>query len=235
MPTTRSHAKHLSKVGSSTAEGSTSGKPRKRPREAQEAEPAPSAKKPRTKTITPCAEDSNIRTVETNRAPVLTLWAAVVAQRQGYTFDEGLSFGRWIAGTLAQSKGRSLGIYEPREKSAAEMQQRQKRDLAMGVRHVDVFGMHVPAVETSHGEVRAVSEGKSIDPGSTVSYLQRSLGKAGYAAAKEAMEGLAGSIPVEEIGRKCYHLYEEFRPEWKGWGVKGHLDLDRVRSLAEHV
>ena len=47
-----------------------------------------------------------------NRAPVLTLWVAVVAQRQGFSFDEGLTFGKTVSGWLAQSKGRKLGIFE---------------------------------------------------------------------------------------------------------------------------
>lgn len=54
-----------------------------------------------------------------NRAPVLTLWAAVVAQRQGFSWDEALTFGKEVSGILAQSKGRSLGIYEAKERSEA--------------------------------------------------------------------------------------------------------------------
>ncbi len=30
-----------------------------------------------------------------NRAPVLTLWVAVVAERQGYSWEEALTFGRY--------------------------------------------------------------------------------------------------------------------------------------------
>src|ERR1043166_6331456 len=48
-----------------------------------------------------------------NRAPVLTLWAAVVAERLGFDRDEALSFGKAVAGLTAQSKGRRLGIYKP--------------------------------------------------------------------------------------------------------------------------
>ena len=52
--------------------------------------------------------------VKINRAPVLTLWAAVVAQRLGYTEAESLTIGKALAGLNAQSKGRRLGIYAPR-------------------------------------------------------------------------------------------------------------------------
>ena len=46
---------------------------------------------------------------------------------------------------LAQSKGRSLGLYEEREKSEAEQRKREKRDRELGVQKVDCFGMHIPA------------------------------------------------------------------------------------------
>ena len=44
--------------------------------------------------------------VSINRAPVLTLWVAVVAERQGFSKEAGMTFGKAISGMLAQSKGR---------------------------------------------------------------------------------------------------------------------------------
>jgi len=49
--------------------------------------------------------------VTINRAPVLTLWAAVVAERMGYDRDAALTLGKCVAGLNAQTKGRMLGIY----------------------------------------------------------------------------------------------------------------------------
>jgi hypothetical protein len=43
------------------------------------------------------------------RAPVLTLWAAVVAEVLGLEHDEALTLGRAVAGLNAYSKGVSLG------------------------------------------------------------------------------------------------------------------------------
>ena len=43
--------------------------------------------------------------IQINRAPVLTLWAAVVAERLGFNHDEALSLGNALAGLNAQSKG----------------------------------------------------------------------------------------------------------------------------------
>src|SRR5262249_15832168 len=52
-------------------------------------------------------------TLKINRAPVLTLWGAVVAERLGYARDEALTPGKAVAGRNAQSKGQRLGIYHP--------------------------------------------------------------------------------------------------------------------------
>ena len=50
-------------------------------------------------------------TIEINRAPVLTLWIAVVAHHTGYAWDTSLTIGKVFAGLNAQAKGRLLGIY----------------------------------------------------------------------------------------------------------------------------
>lgn len=53
--------------------------------------------------------------VPVNRAPVLTLWAAVVAERLGFSREAALTLGRAVAGLNAQSKGLRLGIFAPEE------------------------------------------------------------------------------------------------------------------------
>lgn len=50
-----------------------------------------------------------------------------------------------MSGVLAQSKGRSLGLYEEREKSEAEQRERERRDRQLGVQRLDCFGMKIPA------------------------------------------------------------------------------------------
>jgi 3-oxosteroid 1-dehydrogenase len=59
------------------------------------------------------AEKARARRVIVNRAPVLTLWAAVVAQRLGFDREEALTLGRAVAGPSAYSKGRALGLFHP--------------------------------------------------------------------------------------------------------------------------
>jgi hypothetical protein len=64
--------------------------------------------------------------IQINRAPVLTLWAAAVAERLGFDHDEALSPGKALAGLNAQSKGRRLGIFKPAPKGLKKVRE-QKR------------------------------------------------------------------------------------------------------------
>ena len=56
-----------------------------------------------------------------NRAPVLTLWAAVVAEVLGFEHDEALTLGRAVAGLNAYSKGVSLGLFQPAPREVKEL------------------------------------------------------------------------------------------------------------------
>ncbi len=48
--------------------------------------------------------------IEISRAPVLTLWAAVVAVRLGFEWEEALTLGRAVAGLNPYSKDKALTI-----------------------------------------------------------------------------------------------------------------------------
>jgi hypothetical protein len=65
-------------------------------------------------------------TISINRAPVLTLWAAVVAQRLGFDEDEALTLGKAVAGLNAQAKGRRLGIFKPHEENAKQAREKEQ-------------------------------------------------------------------------------------------------------------
>ncbi len=56
---------------------------------------------------------SDGETIRINRAPEVTLWAAVVAERRGSDRDTALTLGQAIAGLSVYAKGVSLGIIEP--------------------------------------------------------------------------------------------------------------------------
>jgi hypothetical protein len=54
----------------------------------------------------PPAKETNDRMhhrIEINRAPVLTLWAAVVAERLGFDWQEALTLGRAVADARSRS------------------------------------------------------------------------------------------------------------------------------------
>ena len=171
--------------------------------------------------------------IKINRAPVLTLWAAVVAERVGYKKDEALTLGKAVAGLNAQSKGRRLGIYE--EKSEAEKEKEAKKQKPVKVEFVELLGRGIPTMKTPKG-LRAAVKGEEISPSSVETYLEQKFGD-DLEDTRAAMEKLAKAFTPKQLESKAYDLYEKFRPEIpegkKGWGVKGELDLDYIRSLAK--
>jgi hypothetical protein len=169
-------------------------------------------------------------TIVINRAPVLTLWAAVVAERLGFTWEEALSLGKAVAGLNAQAKGRRLGIFQPRPEKVREARE-QKRGEEFWV---EICGRPVPAKNTADG-VRAVSGDRPVEPASVERYLVQKFGE-DLKPTREVMEGLAAALDPESLAARGFPLYERFRPEIprgkRGWGAKGILDLGLIRSLA---
>ncbi len=173
-------------------------------------------------------------TVSINRAPVLSLWATVVAERLGYEPEASLTLGRAVAGLNAQSKGRMLGIYGPPK--GPHRGEVKKTGLGEDF-WIDLCGRGVPAKNTDEG-VRAVVKDKPIDPAKVQTYLKSKFGD-DLPATREAMEELAAALPPEELREQAYGMYVTFRPKIapgkRGWGQKGDLDLDLIRSLASEV
>ena len=106
-----------------------------------------------------------------NRAPVLTLWASLVAERLGFKHDEALSLGKALAGLNAQSKGQRLGIFKPTPKELKTVRERERG----GEFWVDLLGRALPAMTTKEG-VRAVVKSKPIDPEGVERYLESKFG-----------------------------------------------------------
>src|SRR5215212_369801 len=171
--------------------------------------------------------DGNIRI---NRAPVLTLWAAVVAERLGFDRDTALTLGQAVAGLSAYGKGVSPGIVEPRPELVREQGDR----LSEGERlHVDLLGRAVPVVRTPDG-LRAVNKGKPGNPARIETYLAFKFGEQ-LEEARVAMAELAAVCEPADLYRRGFRLYEQFRPAVpageSGWGAKGELDLAKVCAL----
>ena len=66
------------------------------------------------------------KAISINRAPVLTLWATVVAERLGFKRDEALSLGKALAGLNAQSKGRRLGFFKPHQEQPHKAREKER-------------------------------------------------------------------------------------------------------------
>jgi hypothetical protein len=173
---------------------------------------------------------SAARQVTINRAPVLTLWAAVVAERLGYDRDEAATLGKAVAGMNAVSKARTLGLVKPAEKPAPG----KATARSATAQRVELLGRQVPVLRTPKG-LRAAKDGKPVTPESVQRYLDTKFGES-LDAVREAMAALAKSVPKPELAARAFALYEEFRPGIPagvtGWGAKGVLDLARIRALA---
>jgi len=165
-----------------------------------------------------------------NRAPVLTLWAAVVAERVGFAHDEALSLGKALAGLNAQSKGRRLGIFKPTSKELRKARERERGEEFW----VELLGRALPAVTTDQG-VRAVNKSEPITPESVERYLESKFGDA-LPKVRKAMTQLAHVLAPNDLAERGFSLYEQFRPQIPegvtGWGAKGELDLRRIQELA---
>ena len=165
-----------------------------------------------------------------NRAPVMTLWAAVVAERLGYKRDEALTLGRAVAGMNANTKAQRLGLRGP---AAPKKYEKSRKPTG----HKDVvllLGREVPVVRTADG-LRAAKDGKPDAPESVERYLAGKFGDA-LEAARAAMRRLAAAHSREALEEVAGSLYESFRPGipagTRGWGAKGTLDLELLAKLA---
>ena len=169
------------------------------------------------------------RKIKINRAPVMTLWAAVVAERLGYDEDASLSLGKAVAGLNAQSKGRSLGIYGAKEGSGKEAV-RAKSEASV----VMLLGRPVPTVRSKHG-LRASIKGEEVESAPVRKYLESKFGE-DLADVRAAMQALAQAYEPEALNERAFALYERFRPAVpmgkQGWGAAGELDLGLLRELA---
>ena len=99
-------------------------------------------------------------TISINRAPVLTLWASVVAERLGFDRGAALTLGKALAGLNAQTKGRSLGIYKPAERSEGAPTKKARLGEELWIK---ILGRPVLAKRTEQG-VGAVVKDRPIDP-----------------------------------------------------------------------
>jgi len=110
--------------------------------------------------------------VMVNRAPALTLWAAVVAQVLGFEHDEALTLGGAVAGFSAYLRGVSLGVFQPTPQEVKEQRREMHREETVTI---DLLYRAVPARYTDEG-LRALSGESPIRPETVKKYLEGKFG-----------------------------------------------------------
>ena len=172
-----------------------------------------------------------MKTISINRAPVLTLWAAVVAERLGFDHDEALTLGKALAGLNAQAKGRRLGIFKPQEEKANKAREKERGEEFW----IELCGRPLPAKNTKDG-IRAVKGAQVIEPEGVRRYLDIKFGD-DLPVVQKALMKLAKAHTPKELADRAFSLYEQFRPSIpegaKGWGAKGELDVGVIERMAK--
>src|SRR3954451_22168889 len=134
-----------------------------------------------------------------NRAPVLTLWAAVVAERLGFDRSTALTLGQAVAGLSAYAQGVSLGIIEPKPELVREQSDRLAEAEQL---YVDLLGRAVHVVRTPDG-LRAVNKGKLGNPVQIEKYLAGKF-KDRLEDARSAMAELAAVHGPADLYRRGF-------------------------------
>ena len=135
--------------------------------------------------------------IEVNRAPVLTLWAAVVAEQLGHPPETALTLGRAVAGYAARVKARNIGREE----------RKGDRDIdtpGLAVPHITapvlLLGKTIRLLPNADGELRAADGDLAADPVAVQRYLAKAFGER-LAEVREAMEELARRYAPAELNR----------------------------------
>ena len=160
--------------------------------------------------------------IRVNRAPVLTLWAAIVAERLGHPPATALSLASALAGTAAQAKARRIGLATGTEPTPGRPGRTER-----------LLGRDIPVTESDGVVLAADAGGLPARPEPVEAYVTRAFGPS-LPEVRAAMAALTERVPPEELNRIGFRLYEAFRPEVPdgvaGWGAKSVLRLDRIRD-----
>ncbi|KAI7088081.1 hypothetical protein KC356_g3573 [Hortaea werneckii] len=168
-----------------------------------------------------------------NRAPVLELWASCVTQfiYSSVSWETRLSVGGAISTITAVAKGRSVGTIEKPDPGKAEERRRERQQKAENeqLEDIEVMGFHL---RLKDGQALVGDKPKAGNEGA----LSKKFGQNQYEMAKRAFQDALDSWKgrESELDREAFKMYEDFRPTvprgQKGWGRKGQLDLESVKS-----
>jgi hypothetical protein len=169
-----------------------------------------------------------------NRAPVLQLWSACVAQLvyPKLSWETCLSIGSAISTICAVSKGRSIGAIPEHDDSEKGKKRSQKME------ELDVIKVMQFKIPLKRGLALVGAQQKNGKPG-TEEPLKRKFGEREYSKVKDVFDYCLRPWRghEEELNEKAFKMYERFRPQvssgQRGWGRKGTLSLDTVKSTVE--
>ena len=162
--------------------------------------------------------------ITVNRAPVLTLWGAVVAERLGHPPHTALTLGRAVAGAAARVKARNIGRQERRPENAKLVEVHVTAPVLL-------LGKTIRLLPTEDGELRAADGDLPADADAVARYLTKAFGEH-LERVKAAMVALAARYEPQEVNRIGFRLYEAFRPDVpsgaEGWEAKAVLEIEKI-------
>jgi len=160
-----------------------------------------------------------------NRAPIMTTWAMVVAERLGFRREEALSIASVYTEMNAVSKGSSLGIIKKDQSAAGEVLASPSQP------HIDLMGRRIPLLSDKDGQWRALTPaGTPVWPESAYSYMTNALRQTTpYIIG--AMRLLAATYTAAELNQKGFGFYASFRPQVEQWGGRSTVRCKDILEL----
>ncbi|THH08656.1 hypothetical protein EW145_g2574 [Phellinidium pouzarii] len=168
-------------------------------------------------------ESLRTKSAVVNRAPVMTAWATIVAERMGFKREEALSIASAYTEMNAISKGVSLGIFEQGKGKGMEIRKGESQP------YVDLMGRR-PVYTNRSSEWRALVKSEPVEPATAFAYVSRAFRQT-LPFITGAMRLLAETFSPLELNEKGFGLYAEFRPEVDGWGKRAEMRCSTILSL----
>jgi len=159
-----------------------------------------------------------------NRAPLMTAWSTIVAERMGFKREEALSIASAYTELNAISKGVSLGIFEEAKQKGLEAAKDGSQP------YVALMGRRVPLFKTQASQWRALLGGTPAQPSTAFSYISRAFRQT-TPHIIGALRLLAESFSPQEVNEKGWGLYCEFRPASEGWGQRAEVRCETILKL----
>ena len=152
--------------------------------------------------------------IQINRAPVLTLWAAVVAERLGFDRPPPSRWARpWRASVPTPRACRSASSSRGPTWCASAATSSPRVSASMST----CSAVRCRWCGRRDG-LRAVSKGKPGNPAQIEKYLAGKFGER-LDDARQAMAELAAAYEPADLYRRGFRLYEQFRPAVPHWRV----------------